>query len=319
ETGNFKDVKKLYDVKLTPKMNFTLKTAVLYDGAEKVDSDYKGPLGTWYYTSIENGGNTGEKQFASSSQYAELQLSTKSKNQLNKNTDYYLSMYMKADSTTEPNIEILGEKGTTINTKQVELNNKGYQRVDILMSNSIENPIDMIRISGNGETKVYWDDVSITEVSALSPYSEGIFEIAPALRSKSVVTWDEKNENPNPIVLYTDEDKENQKWIRTYDKKKQAYQFKSVSDENKVLSAQNSENGDIYPSVISIDNKFEDHQYWILEKLDDNYYFIRNKAFPEHVLDVDGGNPDNGTRIKLAKKHPSGSPDLPAQKFNLRK
>ncbi|MBN9901331.1 binary toxin-like calcium binding domain-containing protein, partial [Bacillus thuringiensis] len=33
-TGKFKDVQHLYDVKLTPKMNFTIKMAVLYDGAE---------------------------------------------------------------------------------------------------------------------------------------------------------------------------------------------------------------------------------------------------------------------------------------------
>ncbi|PNK22772.1 hypothetical protein CBR59_30070 [Bacillus thuringiensis] len=55
-TGKFKGVKHLYDVKLTPKMNFTLKMASLHDGAEGGSSSKS--IGTWYNTSYVNGGNT---------------------------------------------------------------------------------------------------------------------------------------------------------------------------------------------------------------------------------------------------------------------
>ncbi|MBJ7966992.1 binary toxin-like calcium binding domain-containing protein [Bacillus cereus] len=165
-TGKFKDVNTLYDVKLTPRMNFTIKMATLYDGAE--DGTSSQPIGTWNNTSYVNGGNTGKNQFRSSKSDAHVALSSEAKKKLNQNSNYYLSMYMRADSNIEPTIEVAGEK-SEIASKKVKLNNQGYQRVDILVKNSERNPIDKIYIRGN--TSVYWDDVTISEVSAISPAS----------------------------------------------------------------------------------------------------------------------------------------------------
>ncbi|WP_410491856.1 PA14 domain-containing protein (plasmid) [Bacillus thuringiensis] len=175
--GKFKDVNHLYDVKLTPKMNFTLKMATLYDNAEHGASSK--PIGTWYNTNYVSGGNTGKTQFQSKHSSAYVALTSEAKKKLNKNKNYYLSMYMKADSNTEPIIEITGEKSTKT-SKKVKLNNHDYQRVDILVGNYESNPIDKIYIRGNGMTNVYWDDVTISEVSAINPASlsdEGIREI----------------------------------------------------------------------------------------------------------------------------------------------
>nr|ABR68093.1 Vip1A(BR) [Bacillus thuringiensis] len=182
-TGKFKDVNHLYDVKLTPKMNFTIKMASLYDGAE--NRSYTGPLGTWYLTYNVVGGNTGKRQYRSAHSSAHVALSSEAKKKLNQNANYYLSMYMKADSTTEPTIEVAGEK-SAITSKKVKLNNQNYQRVDILVKNSERNPMDKIYIRGNGTTNVYWDDVTISEVSAINPASLSDEEIQEIFKDSTI-------------------------------------------------------------------------------------------------------------------------------------
>ncbi|MCM3222910.1 PA14 domain-containing protein [Bacillus cereus] len=164
---NYKDVKTLYDVKLEPKMNFTIRLAVLYDGAE--ENSNSGPIGEWYYTYQVSGGNTGKRQYKSAHPGASLEFSQKAKNILKKNSKYYLSMYMKADADTEPIIEIQGGNAKIIKTQKAKLNNQGYQRVDILINNTEATPIENIVIRGDGQTNVFWDDVSITEVAAITP------------------------------------------------------------------------------------------------------------------------------------------------------
>ncbi|PNK22774.1 hypothetical protein CBR59_30085 [Bacillus thuringiensis] len=182
-TGKFKDVNHLYDVKLTPRMNFTIKMSSLYDGAEGGSSSK--PIGTWYNTSYVNGGNTGKKQFQSANSNAYVALSSEAKKKLNQSVNYYLSMYMKADSTTEPTVEVVGAK-STITSKKVKLNNQGYQRVDILVKNSERNLIDKIYIKGNGKTNVYWDDVTISEISAINPASLSDIEIQEIFKDSTI-------------------------------------------------------------------------------------------------------------------------------------
>nr|WP_172688950.1 binary toxin-like calcium binding domain-containing protein [Bacillus thuringiensis]AJR20766.1 Vip1-02 [Bacillus thuringiensis]AOB42271.1 Vip1-02 [Bacillus thuringiensis] len=193
-TGKFKDVQHLYDVKLTPKMNFTIKMAVLYDGAEGGASSKS--IGTWYNANYVNGGNTGKTQFQSKHSSAYVVLSSEAKKKLTQNTNYYLSMYMKADSNIEPTIEVASEK-STITSKKVKLNNQDYQRVDILAKNSESNPIDKIYIKGNGTTNVYWDDVTITEISAMKPkdFSNDDIKVKYNDYSEKLDTWDMRLDN----------------------------------------------------------------------------------------------------------------------------
>ncbi|MEK4780834.1 hypothetical protein NST86_32105 [Bacillus sp. FSL L8-0199] len=167
-TGKFKDVKTLYDVKLTPRMNFTIKMATLYDGAE--GGSYKGPLGDWYSTAVfSTASNTGKHSYTSISGTSYLDLTSSAKSNLKKNTSYYLSMYIKpynGNLGLEPTIEVKGEKSTIV-SKKVKLGSKDYQRVDILVQNSESNPIDKIYIKN--ASNVHWDDVTFTEISALKP------------------------------------------------------------------------------------------------------------------------------------------------------
>ncbi|HDR4766490.1 TPA: binary toxin-like calcium binding domain-containing protein [Bacillus thuringiensis] len=170
--GKFKDVNRLYEVKLTPKMNFTIKTATLYDGAEE-DSAHR-PMGTWYYTyNLEGDGNTGGKKYQSADPSANVVLSSEAKEKLKKGNKYYLSLYMRADSDTAPTIEVKGEK-STITSKKIKLNNKGYQRVDILVENTNENPINQIYVHGDNKTNVSWDDITLTEISVIKDMKQGI-------------------------------------------------------------------------------------------------------------------------------------------------
>ena len=169
--GIFKDVKQLYDVKLTPKMNFTIKMSTLYDGAE--NGSLSGPLGTWSLTLVIDGGNTGKKQYISglSGGTSTLTLNQASKNKLEKNTNYYISLYMKADTdNTKPTLEIAGEK-SVLASKQITLNksDNNYTRVDILVHNLEYNPIKEIRIVADGKSRVLFDDLSVSKVSATKP------------------------------------------------------------------------------------------------------------------------------------------------------
>lgn len=158
-TGQFKDVKKLYDVKLTPKMTFTIKIATLYDGAE----DGAESLGYWYSSEKVSGGNTGKKQYRTIYQDSDVYLDP---DKLKKDSNYIFSMYMKAAYNTKLPIEIYGEKGI-IASKEVELTNTGYQRVDIPIKNLSNNLVQKIFI-GNRDRKaeVSWDDVTFTEAGA---------------------------------------------------------------------------------------------------------------------------------------------------------
>ncbi|HDR4765616.1 TPA: hypothetical protein ACQ75Q_003812 [Bacillus thuringiensis] len=170
-TGTFKGVTNLYDVKLIPKMNFNIKVSSLYDGGEE-DSNHR-PIGTWYYTyNSEGEQNTGGKKYKSAHPNANVVLSSEAKEKLKKGEKYYLSLYMKADEDTQPTIEVKGELAT-ITSKKVKVNNKGYQRVDLLVENSNLNPINQIYIHGNDKTNVYWDDASLTHISSLKKEEDG--------------------------------------------------------------------------------------------------------------------------------------------------
>ncbi|WP_205730362.1 hypothetical protein [Bacillus thuringiensis] len=100
---------------------------------------------------------------------------------------------MKAIYDTEGIIEVRGEN-STITSKKVKLNNKGYQRVDILVQNPERNPIDRIDVRNvtiNDSAKIYWDDVSITKISAMNPKNLTDEEIKEKYKDFSEsISWD---------------------------------------------------------------------------------------------------------------------------------
>ncbi|MGG0756895.1 binary toxin-like calcium binding domain-containing protein [Brevibacillus laterosporus] len=185
-TGKFKDVKQLFDVKLTPKMNFTIKLATLYDGAEDgsspTDVGISSPLGEWAFKpDINNveGGNTGKRQYQLSKNkdgyyYGMLALSPEVSNKLKKNYQYYISMSIKADAVVEPTVTVMDNLNCIVD-KKLKLSSNGYQRFDILVDNSESHPINVMVIDlgvssqdyNNYSKNIYIDDITITEVSAM--------------------------------------------------------------------------------------------------------------------------------------------------------
>ncbi|PGT99132.1 hypothetical protein COD21_31460 [Bacillus cereus] len=301
-TGKFKDVENLYDVKLEPEMNFTIKLATLFDTADRDNS-----IGTWYCTERIPGGITGHGEYRSSDLRASLQLEQTAKDKLQKDNSYYLSMYMKADADVETKIDIQGEFDNTIKSKKVKLNNKGYQRVDVLIENTDALSIDQIAIVGDGKTNVYWADVSVTEVTAIQP-SSLLFEtsfIVPKVNGNSAITFTEDG-----IFISENKGAVYQGWTPVYDMEKQAYQLRSFYAEGYFALSLKSESSRIIEAVEH--DKSQDEQYWLLEKLDDEYYVIKNKKYPHLVLEVEEGNPSNDTKIIANERS-----DISAQAFKI--
>ena len=191
-TGIFKDVKYLYDVKLTPKMKFTVKVATLHDRSETYKAgtnatEHTGPLGTWYSTWIQNKEGVSHigKQYFVSYQKAELKMSKEAKNKLRNDCLYYISLYMKShDHNKDATIEVTTEKGKAIN-KKMKLSNQSYQRVDIQVNNAAGDPIDKISIKGDGATNIYWDDITFTEIVAVEGKQSTLPPLPPGVVFKT--------------------------------------------------------------------------------------------------------------------------------------
>lgn len=174
-SGPFKEVHKLYDVKLTPKMNFTIKLETLYDGGETGSNVSE--IGNWgdytfnYPDDVPESGsaNTGQRYYCSAaldSTPSILELNADAQSSLKKNRRYYVSLYMKDYTLSEATITVKGEKSDLL-TKQVQLSSPNtYQRVDLLVYNSEANPLTGLSITPQKDTRIYWDDVSFTEVNA---------------------------------------------------------------------------------------------------------------------------------------------------------
>ncbi|MBE1303099.1 hypothetical protein G4W71_03450 [Clostridium botulinum] len=161
KTGKFKDVHTIYDVKLEPKMNFTIKLAKVFFSA---DHGYKDEGSHWYYTSITSGGVTGGKQYTHAGN-GESAIGILSDDIIKDDKEYCVSLYMKADGDVKATIELLTGQDNVLASKDVDLNNKGYQRIDIPVKSIKDKKFNKIYIKSNGGKNIYWDDVSITEKS----------------------------------------------------------------------------------------------------------------------------------------------------------
>ncbi|EJR28524.1 phosphatidylinositol-specific phospholipase C domain-containing protein [Bacillus cereus] len=143
--------------------------------------------------------------------------------------------------------------------------------------------------------------------------TNGIYKIIPGINDSAVIDFSVLDQN---VVLWKDHDGENQKWEFEYDEKKRAYQIKSTLYPNIVLAWNNYKGS---TNVFGTLNQQKEEHYWILDKVSDGYYIIKNNLDPDLVLDVDGANPNNGTNIKVNRQHDLNSVYIPAQKFKLNK
>ncbi|WP_179892751.1 binary toxin-like calcium binding domain-containing protein [Bacillus thuringiensis] len=159
-TGPFKDVNKLSQVKLEPKMNFTIKPSVYYDGAETVNN-------YWSNSSIVNGGNTGKKEYKGAGK-STYHFTDRDKEKFEKNKTYFLSMYVKSDANKPVTVRVLGSGGI-IEEKTVTADSSSFQRINLRVSNA-QSELTGIEIEGSEENNFYWDDIALVDVSAMNVF-----------------------------------------------------------------------------------------------------------------------------------------------------
>ncbi|WP_458109695.1 RICIN domain-containing protein [Bacillus zhangzhouensis] len=125
----------------------------------------------------------------------------------------------------------------------------------------------------------------------------GPFQIVTALNNKSVIDLNKENNN---IILWNSHGGDNQKWKFIYNNEKEAYQIKSVWNDDLVLAwiidAPDSR------KVQAHRNQYKEEHYWVLEDMENGNCIVTNYKDPNLVLDVDGGKTENGTIIKLSPK-----------------
>ncbi|MCY9523817.1 RICIN domain-containing protein [Paenibacillus larvae] len=133
-------------------------------------------------------------------------------------------------------------------------------------------------------------------------------QIVTALNDTSVV---DLNRSSSEVTLWSNHGGDNQKWKLVYDRDKNAYQIKSVSDKNLVLAWNAIPNS---KQVFATPNQYKEEHYWILEDTRDGYYIIKNKKDQTLVLDVADSKTENGSKIIVYKQNNGKN-----QKFKLRK
>ncbi|PQQ47537.1 insecticidal delta-endotoxin Cry8Ea1 family protein [Bacillus thuringiensis] len=124
----------------------------------------------------------------------------------------------------------------------------------------------------------------------------GTYQIVTSLNNSSVI---DLNVTTNDITLYENHHGENQEWNFEYDSNKNAYQIKSMWNNNYVLTWNGS--GD-KKNIVGDSNTNRDEQYWVVERKAEKY-IISNKKAPSLVLDVDDSHIDNGTIVKAFKRN----------------
>lgn len=164
DTGQFKDVKTLYDVKLTPGMNITIVQPDLFLDANA--SHGNDDNGIWYYTyNKQMEGYTGSRSF-SCAKRGYIDLSDAAKNKLKVGSNYVLTMYIKAEAANETLIKVSDESAHQFEYKTVEVGNGDYQKVSFVIPNTEGHKISSISINPTDGVNTYWDDISLIRAEA---------------------------------------------------------------------------------------------------------------------------------------------------------
>ncbi|WP_170953238.1 insecticidal delta-endotoxin Cry8Ea1 family protein [Bacillus thuringiensis] len=140
------------------------------------------------------------------------------------------------------------------------------------------------------------------------------WKIVTALNNSSVLAF-AKNSLYKEAILSNDTGEESQKWRFIYDEEKKAYQIEDVKSPRLILAW--IIDGPESRKVWATRSQNIDEHYWILEEQEDSYFIIKNKKNPSLVLDVDGAQTNQGTKIKVNERHPLYSSRTNAQKFKL--
>lgn len=168
--GVFKDVTTLYDVKLEPKMNFTLKTSTLHDGGEKGDLN-ENIIGTWNNTTLVSNKDvnvySGENAFYSKSN-AYIDLKKSAIETLKKDKNYYITTFLRSTNNKSGNLslEVFDVHGLSLAKDTLKIaKDNDYQKYSLLVPNDTNNEIGSVHFSSSQGLEFKWDDLSFNETN----------------------------------------------------------------------------------------------------------------------------------------------------------
>lgn len=195
--GPFGSVEHLYDVKLTPKMNFTILLPKFHDAAEIERNNGMG-LDYWQNAELsKTNPHTGEKSWISEDTTSLGYLTKNLTSELGPGT-YHMSLYMRADSNTSSQIKVKGLSGVTLASSKVDLTTQ-YKKVDIPFK-VVKDNISSIEISNSNQSVLYWDDISIFKIN-----ENGIpDDIEIADMHKNNISFSYSKNIVNPKIVYLD-------------------------------------------------------------------------------------------------------------------
>ncbi|MGF1438746.1 metallophosphoesterase [Bacillus thuringiensis] len=130
------------------------------------------------------------------------------------------------------------------------------------------------------------------------PEFDGTFQIAKDLTNNIVV---DLNTGTNNVTLWSNHGGSNQRWNFTYNRPKDAYILRSVSDQRLVLAWNVSS---FNRNVFATPGPSLDEHYWILSRyrLSDGYGTVfRNKKDPNMILGTEGGGTSSGTNLIVSQ------------------
>lgn len=110
--------------------------------------------------------------------------------------------------------------------------------------------------------------------------NEGNYTVS-LFKNKNLVFDKSMNSNDNnALIAFESNGSDNQKWTFIYDIKKEAYQIKSVYDNNLVISYGGNSTGLVFVNS----NKNDDSQYWIKETMSDGTVRFKNYEYGNKYL-----------------------------------
>ncbi|MGH0590399.1 RICIN domain-containing protein [Bacillus mycoides] len=138
-----------------------------------------------------------------------------------------------------------------------------------------------------------------------------VYEIETALSDTKVL---EVSNFDKKVIISDRNNSDNQKWFLAEYVPGIRNWLINVGNPNLKLTW----NADSDLREVYVASGYNNNNEWRLDNMGDGYCVIEAFSFQNKlVLDVDGANPNNGTKIKVNERHPVNNENLKAQKFKL--
>lgn len=162
--GPFKNINHLYDVKLEPRMKFTIKTPKFYDLAN--ESLETSTLGFWLGAEITTNSHSGKWAYNLTDIDSQIIFWDEVSDNIRNKTKYYVSFYYKNDKNTKYTVSVNDIYGREIKSLQL-IGNGDYNRVSIPVDSQVLHELGSLSFTKDNDFKLLIDDISVTEINAI--------------------------------------------------------------------------------------------------------------------------------------------------------